>query len=227
MYTIRVTRSAIKAWIRIILTDKQQLCIGVFYGKQESYSSEKTQDEYTYLQNTISSYIAQGTHVIILGDFNAKLGNDSHGGIPGGDSIISRNGRMLKQLIESCYMVLGNASPVCKGIWTRVNSQNKSEKSVLDYVLFSPSLTQSVTNMVIDEQEHYKFHTPRTKSDHNTIILELQLTFNIMKINNPIPASWKIQPNTDWTAFNNSAAISPIRQIKSIKLHVVAGIKVH
>ncbi len=196
-------------WIRIILTDNQQLCIGVFYGKQESYSSENTQNEYTYLQNTISSYIAQGTHVIILDDFNAKVGNDNCG-VPGNDPTVSRNGRMLRQLIESSFMVLGNASPVCKGIWTRVNSQKTSEKSVLDYVLFSPSLTQSVTNMVIDEQEYYKFHSPRKKSDHNTFIVELQLTFNPIKISNPMPASWKIQDKTDWISFNNSAALSPI-----------------
>ena len=194
-------------WIRMILKDQQHLCIGVYYGKQETHSAEKTLDEYNMLENRIVSYIANDTHVILLGDFNAKVGSNEKG-IKNGDKIISRNGKMLLELIDHTDMVMMNATERCEGIWTRVNSQNEHERSILDYVLVSPRLATQVTDMVIDESEDHRLRSPKTKTDHNTITINLNVKFD--KITVPKEQQrWKITANTDWEQFNAAVAQSP------------------
>ena len=112
-------------------------------------------------------------------------------------------------MIQNTNMTLMNAQPVCQGKWTRVNSKKPEERSVLDYVLVSPSLSTSITSMVIDEDESHKLVSQKTKTDHNTIIFEMNI--NLEKINAPeARGKWKINPSTDWTQFENTAARSQV-----------------
>ena len=74
-----------------------------------------------------------GDSVILLGDFNAKLGN----GIVNQDPhAISKSGKMLFSLFQKYYLCLLNSSDICQGTFTRIYQCNKRiETSVLDYVL--------------------------------------------------------------------------------------------
>lgn len=89
-------------WIRLVVAESHHVCIGVYYGKQESYSHDNTQDEYDALQDQILAYQMNGDEVILLGDFNAKVGHDA-AGIQDGDPNCSRNGKMLIDLIENLH----------------------------------------------------------------------------------------------------------------------------
>ena len=116
---------------------------------------------------------------------------------------------MMLEMIQNTNMTLMNAQPVCQGKWTRVNTKKPEERSVLDYVLASPSLSTSITSMVIDEDESHKLVSQKTKTDHNTIIFEMNI--NLEKINEPeARGKWKINPSTDWTQFDNTAARSQV-----------------
>ena len=141
-------------WIRLTLSCNAQICFGVFYGKQETDAADITQDDYITLQDQISSYLSQNYHIILLGDFNAKIGADDIG-IPGGDPTITRNGIMLRNLIQNTGLVILNSTPICEGLFTRINTQNPDERSIIDFALASPSMVPSVSKMVIDEHEDY------------------------------------------------------------------------
>ena len=195
-------------WVRLILKDRQHLCMGVFYGKQETYQNQDTLDEYNTLENQINSFLAQNHQVILLGDFNAKVGNDSNG-ISGGDPAVSRNGKMLLDLIQNTQTVILNSQPFCTGKWTRVNTKNTSERSILDYVIVSPALLPFIKTMAIDEAEEYKLFSRKSKSDHNCIYLDIQVNFppsdTLLK-----QIKWKITMDTDWKQFDQAVASSPV-----------------
>ena len=73
-------------WIRIQLKRKETLFIGLFYGKQETRNNNTTLDkEFKIIERHLYQYIANNqNHILLLGDFNAKIGNGEQG-IPNGD----------------------------------------------------------------------------------------------------------------------------------------------
>ena len=195
-------------WIRVVIAEGQHVCIGVYYGKQESYDNDKTQDEFDALQDQILAYQMNGDEVILLGDFNAKVGQDGVG-IQGGDPTTSRNGKMLKNLIENTQTIMLNSQPICKGKWTRVNSKNPEERSILDYVIVSPTAIPAITSMTIDEEEIHKFRSPGTKSDHNTIYIDINMKLAKTETKST-HEKWKVNQLTNWHQFNSTLAASPV-----------------
>ena len=188
-------------WIKILLQKQSYLNICIYYGKQESRSSaEAISDELHLLETETARFASQQHHVLLLGDFNAKIGSDNFG-IPNGDANISRSGQLLRRLIHNCHLDILNSSTVCTGVWTRINTKNVNQKSILDYALASKSLTPFVTEMLIDEEEEYKLFG-KNKSDHNTIILKINLQTCYDTSNTHIE-TWKFNSTTDWSTFDN------------------------
>ena len=62
-------------WIRIHLKRKETLFIELFYGKQESRNNNITRDEeFNTIERHLYQYITNNqNHILLLGDFNAKL----------------------------------------------------------------------------------------------------------------------------------------------------------
>ena len=89
-------------WIRIQLKRKEALFIGLFYGKQESRNINITLDEnFNIIERHLCQYTANNqNHIILLGDFNAKIGNGDQG-IPNGDPKITPNGKRLINLTNN------------------------------------------------------------------------------------------------------------------------------
>ena len=89
-------------WIRIQLKRKEALFIGLFYGKQESRNINITLDEnFNIIERHLCQYTANNqNHVLLLGDFNAKIGNGDQG-IPNGDPKITPNGKRLINLTNN------------------------------------------------------------------------------------------------------------------------------
>ena len=103
--------------------------------------------------------------VILIGDFNAKLGkdlmkNDIHD--------MSKNEKLLYQMLNLSFLTLGDK---CKGVFTRINNKNCFEKSVLDYAFCSPSLISYIESLNIDDM---KCETPsrilKRGEDHLIIV---------------------------------------------------------
>ena len=75
-----------------------------------------------------------GDSVIMVGDFNAKLGYDV---IPKDLHPMSNNGEQLFELCNKYNLKLMNASEHCDGVFTRIHKYKQTmEKPVFDYVFY-------------------------------------------------------------------------------------------
>ena len=72
-------------WIRIQLKIKETLFTRLFYEKKESRNNDTTlYEEFKIIERHLYQYIANNqNHILLLGDFNAKIGNGEQG-IPNG-----------------------------------------------------------------------------------------------------------------------------------------------
>ena len=95
------------------------------------------------------------TYVLILRDFNAKMAKDEESTV-NGDRIISRNGVLLRDIIYMENLLLINCIPCCVGKWTRVNTCENNEKSIIDYGLFNSKLASMISKVIIDEPRECK-----------------------------------------------------------------------
>ena len=186
--------------------------LGTFYGKQESRCEIETiQSDYDDLLQVTHQFQIASEDIILIGDFNAHIGNDQEG-IPNNKPEISRSGRLLRQFIKTSGLSIINKHPKCTGLWTRVHNVNASEMSILDYALASRSLLPSIESMIIDEEEHYRL-SGISKTDHNSIFLNITLPWKKIKIPKP-DAKWKINEQTDWQKI--SSALANCKEIESI-----------
>jgi len=181
------------AWITI-KKGEQKIHVGIFYGKQENNNINDTENEYNTLTSHINQLKTTG-EVILTGDFNAKLKITKNNEIIQNES---RNGKLLNNLIKNT----NTQTPTIHaqtGLWTRVNRQNTNEKSVIDYILTTPNVTENIQNIIIDEEGYLRLKG-KSESDHNTIICKLNNT-KILKEPNKV-TKWKINDKTNWHNFN-------------------------
>ena len=81
--------------IKLNLTNNESMMICLYYGKQDSRSTKKeSENEFNRISTYTRHSIDNNSYVPILGDFNAKIGNDQEG-IVNGNRIISRNRFLL------------------------------------------------------------------------------------------------------------------------------------
>ena len=80
--------------------------------------------------------------------------------------------------------------------------KNENEKSIIDYALCTQALYANINTIIIDEEENYKLNG-KSKTDHNSIIIEINKIASTvkMKIDN---YHWEINSNTNWTRFRET-----------------------
>ena len=163
--------------------------IDVLYGQQESkHCIKELEEEYEVIEKSISNYTETNNKIILVGDFNGKIGNDENG-ITNGDISITTNGRRIRSMVRTLNLDILNKHAKCEGKWTRVNTKNSNEKSIIDYAICSKTLSKDIMKVLIDDKETYKIKG-KNKSDHNTFIIDIEKTINNNKI---CPKySWKI-----------------------------------
>ena len=123
------------------------------YGPQENDSEDKDSFYHDISVQVEMAYL-NGDAIIIVGDFNAKLGYDV---ILKDLHPMSNNGEQLFELFNKYNLKVMNASEHCEGVFTRIpNHKQTIEKSVLDYVFISSDLEEYFTSMQIDEEKHFK-----------------------------------------------------------------------
>ncbi len=89
---------------------------------------------------------------------------------------MSRNGELLKELIEDTETIPINMDPkVCD--WKRENRKRKQEKSVIDYILVTPETLPNVKEIRVDTAGTHRIKG-KEETDHNTILLELNNNIN-------------------------------------------------
>ena len=82
----------------------------------------------------------------------------------------SKNGRLLKGVLERQNMFVVNALDVCVGLITRHrNTIENEEESVIDYVIVCEKLLTFVDSLLIDEEGDFlltKFSKLKKKKNH-------------------------------------------------------------
>ena len=150
--------------------------------------------KYEHTQKTV---LIKNSYVFVLGDFNAKIGNDQEG-IENGDRIISRNVFLLRDMVKMQHLQLINCVACFVGKWNRVNTCNNNEKPIIDCGLCSSELTSVISKVIIDEPQEYKLNR-RTYSDHNTFIIDINTkTKHLEMVGKSV---WKINEESDWKKY--------------------------
>ena len=79
-------------------------------------------------------------------------------------------------------VIINKEKEVCKGLRTRVQGQ---ERSILDHFLTNSKLLSTVAEVIVDENKQYSAFklekNRKTYSDHNAILLKLNLVTAIEK----------------------------------------------
>ena len=87
-----------------------------------------------------------------------------------------------------------------KGKWTRINSNNVNEKSIIDYIICNNKLTKHIAEVIIDEKQDFVL-TGKKKTDHNTIFLKIAAEPKVP--NREKIKIWKINEKTNWKTYEN------------------------
>ena len=157
-------------WI-LIDNGRNKIRLGLLYAPQENKTSKKQlKVMYKELQEQVERARANKQEIILLGDFNCKVGNI----ISGNHEEVSKGGKILLNMVEKLDLKLINSSEICNGVWTR---KDGNKKSVLDYVLMEREGEKLVTMMKIDEERNctpYRIVEGRKiYTDHNTITIDI------------------------------------------------------
>ena len=200
-------------WLKL-KTEDSFLNIGIYYGKQENASNETVTNEFQSLSQYIMQMQLQQEHVILVGDFNAKILNPETSQIYNNDNKMSRNGRIMHNFIEDTNLNVMNSSTKCEGKWTWT-SRNK--KSIIDYVLMSTEAAGYTNKIIIDEEGSLK-PNGKNQTDHNSILIDVSIP--VQRITPPTKKIWKINNNTNWEMYQEYLTQTHITTNKSQQANV-------
>ena len=145
--TIELHEELEQLWIQVTVNNFK-FNIAAVYGIIESRASTTEINNWYYeLEKSYAENDSKPT--MIIGDFNAHVGNDNQG-ISGNNNSIDSGGEALRNLIERRGLILGNSSEKCKGKITRVDP--KGNNSTIDYVIANPEMSDKIKDITIDEE---------------------------------------------------------------------------
>ncbi len=178
-------------WITLN-TRPTPIAIGTFYGPQESEKIDKVINCYNNLETQINQ-MKQKAEIFLTGDFNAKLKIANRLGTQNE----SRNGKYLQEVMERTNLIPSSVQAQ-NGLWTRVNRKNISEKSVIDYVLTTSPINDSIITIIIDEEGALRIKG-KNQTDHNTIMTNIKTNTPRQPAYNEV---WKLSNQSGWQKFN-------------------------
>ena len=168
--TIVEKKKEVEESLWVVMNNNQlPLRIGVVYAPQESRTAkEKYEEMYKSLDEQISMAKQNNQKLLLVGDFNCKIGEK----IPGNDEEISVSGKDFLKMIERNKLQVANTMEMCKGLWTR---EEGGSRSVLDYVIIDQEDKETILEMMVDEEKEFaptgkSRSGEETTSDHNTIL---------------------------------------------------------
>ena len=139
--------------VQIKLKDKNLRMING-YGPQEDDTQQKKLNFWLGLEEEIVAAKNENCLVIVQMDANAKVGKDTIVNNP--TTSPDNNGRHLLELMDRQELKMLNSEKNCVGTITRYReTKNKTEASVLDYVLVCEDMHQYFMEMQIDEDRKF------------------------------------------------------------------------
>ena len=199
-----------RQWLLVQGSTEKLAFLNVYIACQSHRSNaylEWNEDLFTLLTAETQILKAQGFSILALGDFNTRVGQ-----IPGMEENtpdLNNNFPMFNSFIQSTNLVILNALPITKGLFTRFKD---GAKSVLDYGLRDSGSVYTVSSFIIDANARFE-----CSSDH--ALLEATITFGAK-----MSIQWNVQEaiqfnftsKSDFSKFKTHsdslcASISPTR----------------
>ena len=164
---------------------KKEIRLITGYGPQENWTDNDRLPFFIALEAEIVKAEMSNKAVLIQMDANSKLGpdiikNDPHDQTP--------NGKLLNDImIRHGLLVVNGIDSKCEGAITRKRvTKNRTEESIIDFVIISDDLEKDFESLLIDEaRKHVLTKITRTKrgikqvkSDHNVLLSKLKIKFN-------------------------------------------------
>ena len=175
------------------------------YGPQEKESENKRTDFYESLSIQIQRAQIEGDMVILVGDFNAKLGSD----VKKGDiHSMSKNGQLLWDVIKTFNLEVINSADIFRGVFTRIKATKKKvEKSVLDYVIVSDQFKDQFLSCLIDEDKQLtplrNLKKGSVYSDHNSLLFSFTCLPEKGQIKSSRSNVWNFNDTNGFEKFMN------------------------
>ena len=179
-------------WASIQRKNKRPLLIGSYYGKQETRTSKnEIEREFQLLSEEIEEKSNDG-EILLAMDANAKIGILNE--------MVSRNGKLLLDLVKKHNLTVINCTNKCKGRITRMNTANSDEISAIDYVITNDTVEKWIEEMIIDEDGLFKIKGKKA-TDHNTISIRIDIP-NKVKIKPIKSIGWNLRASDEkWRQF--------------------------
>ena len=163
------------------------------YAPQETEGIETRDEFFTELEIEVTKCKMVDELPIVVGDLNAKIHLQE-----GVIESTTANGKLLLNVVNNQELDVLNYHNKCEGKWTHVVRTTNSP-SVLDYMLSCKQITNTVQQVIIDEQclvcpfsvKKSKGRQTQQFSDHNAMILRLEMPHE-KKVADKLPKSWKI-----------------------------------
>ena len=210
--TIEVHEEFEQLWIQATVNNVK-FNIAAVYGLVESRTSAKEISNWYY--ELEKSYAANDLKpTMIIGDFNAHVGDDDQG-IRGNSTKIDCGGEALRNLIERRGLILANSSEKCQGRITRIDP--KGNDSTIDYVVTNAEMYDKVKNIIIDEDRVWaltnytkkKGKSIEVPSDHNTFIINLMCCKSERTLKKTI---WDFKNKDSMTKFKEETEYQKIHE---------------
>ena len=194
---IRMGNDSTEAISVKIHVNKFEVRLIVGYGAQENDRQAKlheiSQNErkkllWDFLEGEINEAESMEQGLVIQLDANAHLGSNI---IKGDPNKMNSNGIMFNDFLKrNPAITVVNSLKLCEGLITRRRETTRGiEESVLDFFIVNEKMVQYLTKMRVDEEEQYVLtnfvqknkNKGVKKSDHRTLILDLNIQFTKIK----------------------------------------------
>ena len=119
---------------------------GSTYVPESERSKEEREAFWSELEGCVQERKRGGCQVIVLGDLNARVGNEEELGVMGKHGVPGRNvsGERFLELCSELELGIRNTYFKMKGInkftWQRIDNRRLVERTMMDYVLVEKSV---------------------------------------------------------------------------------------
>ena len=158
------------------------------YGPQENDRAEQKDKFWAHLDSEVVAAENNGTGLVIQMDGNLWAGDNI---IPGDPNQQNKNGKLFEMFLRrNPHLTCVNSLQLCEGLITRIRkTKNGTELSVLDVFVVCDKMLPFIKKIIIDEARTHvltnfnpiKKGVRAIETDHNTEILELELSYQKKK----------------------------------------------
>jgi len=200
-------------WIGLMSrNEKFAFCITYWRTECDKQRGEINEAIAASITKRAQQIVAEGYKVILMGDFNAHVGNDKYG-IPGNHPEINNNGMLVRQLVHANDAKLWNAEQTCRGLWTWERFMKESaslQTSVLDLVVTIGGET------LIENMRVLPYEVRSIGSDHKIIQFRMKSENHEYNQSNQAEkndderasAKWNDLENINWEKFTETLLIN-------------------